>query len=132
MSNMQATAVVINAGLGDISLGLEMAGFKVIAAYEADEKALVVHRTNIDVPFTSFQLRRSVRNPFLKSIYWRLEYTFLLFLVPCATHIRIAIPLYINCVKSCPSTNRKPFFCRLTRLLSETSGSRRTWMKSVK
>lgn len=25
---MQASAVVINAGLGDISLGLEMAGFK--------------------------------------------------------------------------------------------------------
>lgn len=47
---MQATAAVINAGLGDISLGLEMAGFKVIAAYEADEKALAVHRTNIEAP----------------------------------------------------------------------------------
>ena len=33
---MQMTAAVINAGLGDLSLGLEMAGIKVVAAYETD------------------------------------------------------------------------------------------------
>ena len=47
---MQMTAAVINAGLGDISLGLKMAGFKVIAAYETDEKAIAVHKANIDAP----------------------------------------------------------------------------------
>ena len=45
---MQMTAAVINAGLGDISLGLKMAGFKVIAAYETDGKAVAVHKANID------------------------------------------------------------------------------------
>lgn len=47
---MQATAVVINAGIGDLSMGLEMAGFKVVAAYEPDEKAVLIHHTNIDAP----------------------------------------------------------------------------------
>ena len=32
--------IVINSGLGDLSIGLEMAGFKVIASYEADQKAV--------------------------------------------------------------------------------------------
>ena len=35
---MQLTAAVINAGLGDLSIGLEMAGFDVVAAYEAEER----------------------------------------------------------------------------------------------
>lgn len=30
---MEKTAIVINSGLGDLSIGLEMAGFKVIASY---------------------------------------------------------------------------------------------------
>ena len=47
---MSATAAVINAGLGDISLGLEMAGFKVVAAYESDEKSAAVHEMNINAP----------------------------------------------------------------------------------
>jgi len=47
---MQMTAVVINSGLGDLSIGLEMAGFKVIASYEADRKAAAVHRSNLDAP----------------------------------------------------------------------------------
>lgn len=47
---MLTTAAVINAGLGDISLGLEMAGFKVVAAYETDEKAIAIHKANIDAP----------------------------------------------------------------------------------
>jgi len=44
---MQLTAAVINAGLGDLSIGLEMAGFHVIAAFDADEKALDVHSRNL-------------------------------------------------------------------------------------
>lgn len=47
---MQMTAVVINAGLGDLSLGLEEAGFKVIAAYEAEQRAAEIHRANLKVP----------------------------------------------------------------------------------
>lgn len=47
---MQTTAAVINAGLGDLALGLEAAGFKVVAAYETDEKAIKVHKANIDTP----------------------------------------------------------------------------------
>jgi len=31
---MNLTAVVLNAGLGDMPLGLQMEGFQVIAAYE--------------------------------------------------------------------------------------------------
>lgn len=45
---MQLTAAVINAGLGDLSIGLEMAGFHVIAAFDADEKALDVHSRNLN------------------------------------------------------------------------------------
>lgn len=44
---MQLTAAVINAGLGDLSIGLEMAGFHVVAAFDADEKALDVHSRNL-------------------------------------------------------------------------------------
>ena len=47
---MQLTAAVINAGLGDLSIGLEMAGFDVVAAYEAEEKALSIHSHNMKVP----------------------------------------------------------------------------------
>lgn len=47
---MKATAAVINAGLGDISLGLEMAGFKVVVAYCSDEKELVTHKANMKIP----------------------------------------------------------------------------------
>lgn len=47
---MQLTAAVINAGLGDLTLGLEMAGFHVIAAYEMDQKAVAIHKRNFDVP----------------------------------------------------------------------------------
>ena len=47
---MKATAAVINAGLGDISLGLEMAGFKVTAAYGSDEKELATHGANMKIP----------------------------------------------------------------------------------
>jgi len=50
---MQMTAVVINSGLGDLSIGLEMAGFKVIASYEADRKAAAVHRSNLNAPVYS-------------------------------------------------------------------------------
>lgn len=47
---MEKTAIVINSGLGDLSIGLEMAGFKVVAAYEADQKAVAIHRANLNVP----------------------------------------------------------------------------------
>lgn len=47
---MQTTAAVINAGLGDLTFGLEAAGFKVVAAYETDEKAIKVHMENMGAP----------------------------------------------------------------------------------
>lgn len=47
---MDMTAVVFNAGLGDISIGLQMAGFSIIAAYETDAKAAAIHETNIEAP----------------------------------------------------------------------------------
>ena len=46
--DMEMTAVVLNAGLGDISFGLQMAGFSIIAAYETDLKAAAVHEANIE------------------------------------------------------------------------------------
>lgn len=45
---MSLTAVVINAGLGDLTIGLRRAGFHVLAAYDSDEKAVEIHRANID------------------------------------------------------------------------------------
>lgn len=53
---MQLTAAIINAGLGDLSIGLEMAGFDVIAAYESEEKALSIHSTNMKVPLCPHSL----------------------------------------------------------------------------
>lgn len=47
---MQLTAAVINAGLGDLSLGLERAGFQVVAAYEMEEKAVKIHQFNLETP----------------------------------------------------------------------------------
>lgn len=47
---MQLTAAVINAGLGDLTLGLQMSGFHVTAAFESEEKAALIHRQNLDVP----------------------------------------------------------------------------------
>lgn len=47
---MQLTAAVFNAGLGDLSFGLTLSGFKIIAAYESDQKACTVHSINIDAP----------------------------------------------------------------------------------
>lgn len=47
---MGMTAAVLNAGLGDISFGLQMAGFSIIAAYETDLKAAAVHEANIEAP----------------------------------------------------------------------------------
>ena len=47
---MQLTAAVFNAGLGDLSLGLTSSGFKIITAYEPDQKACAVHNINIDAP----------------------------------------------------------------------------------
>lgn len=47
---MQLTAAVINAGLGDLTLGLQMSGFYVVAAFESEEKAAVIHKLNLDVP----------------------------------------------------------------------------------
>lgn len=47
---MQLTAAVINAGLGDLTLGLQMSGFHVVAAFESEEKAALIHKQNLDVP----------------------------------------------------------------------------------
>ena len=53
---MQLTAAVINAGLGDLTLGLQMSGFQVIAAFEPEEKAAVIHKLNLDVPLHQLSL----------------------------------------------------------------------------
>lgn len=58
---MQLTAAVINAGLGDLSIGLEMAGFDVVAAYEAEEKALSIHSHNMKVPLYSPTTKLSIK-----------------------------------------------------------------------
>ena len=54
---MQMTAAVINAGLGDLSLGLEMAGIKVVASYETDKGMAVIHRNNFDAPVFPLPLK---------------------------------------------------------------------------
>ena len=47
---MQLTAIVLNAGLGDLSIGLEMAGFHIVAAYESDAKSIAIHEVNLKTP----------------------------------------------------------------------------------
>lgn len=47
---MQLTAAVINAGLGDLSLGFRMAGFDVVAAYEEEDNACKIHKLNFETP----------------------------------------------------------------------------------
>ena len=47
---MNKTAVVLNAGIGDLSFGLSMAGFDVVAAFEQDEKAVNIHKINFSIP----------------------------------------------------------------------------------
>lgn len=44
---MSLTATVINAGIGDLSLGLQMAGFQIAVAFEPDEQAAAIHQTNL-------------------------------------------------------------------------------------
>ena len=44
------TALVINAGLGGLTLGIKQAGSKVIAVYEKDTNAIKVHKQNFDIP----------------------------------------------------------------------------------
>ena len=56
---MEKTAIVINSGLGDLSIGLEMAGFKVIASYEADQKTVAIHRANLNVPVFSLPFEQA-------------------------------------------------------------------------
>ena len=53
---MQLTAAVINAGLGDLTLGLQMSGFHVVAAFESEEKAALIHKLNFDVPLYQLPL----------------------------------------------------------------------------
>lgn len=55
---MQLTAAVIQAGLGDLSIGLEMAGFHVIAAFEADRDALEIHRRNLNTQLFPLSLEQ--------------------------------------------------------------------------
>lgn len=55
---MQLTAAVINAGLGDLTLGLQMSGFQVVAAFEDEEKAARIHKRNLDVPLYPFLSER--------------------------------------------------------------------------
>lgn len=60
-------AVVINAGLGDLTLGLTQAGFRVAVAYEEDAAAAAVHQANFNVRVHSCLLyekeARSVPQP---------------------------------------------------------------------
>lgn len=51
---MGITAAIIRAGLGDLTLALEMAGVEIAAAYEADKRAIKIHKANFDVPLYPF------------------------------------------------------------------------------
>lgn len=53
---MQLTAAVINAGLGDLTLGLQMSGFHVVAAFESEEKAVIIHKQNLETPLYQLPL----------------------------------------------------------------------------
>lgn len=44
---MSLTAAVINARIGDLSLGLQMAGFHIAVAFESDDRAAAIHQTNL-------------------------------------------------------------------------------------
>ena len=48
----RATAVIMNAGLGDLTLGLTQEGFRVEAIYEEDAEAAFIHQTNFDIPIS--------------------------------------------------------------------------------
>lgn len=61
---MQLTAAVINAGLGDLTLGLQMSGFHVIAAFEVEEKSIVIHKKNLNVPLYQLPLEEIDPNSF--------------------------------------------------------------------
>jgi len=54
---MQLTAAVINAGLGDLTLGLQMSGFQVIAAFEPEEKSALIHKHNLDTPLARINIQ---------------------------------------------------------------------------
>lgn len=55
---MQLTAAIINAGLGDLTLGIKMAGFNVVASYDEEEKAVNIHRRNFDSPMHQLSLEK--------------------------------------------------------------------------
>ena len=60
---MSLTAAVINAGIGDLSLGLQMAGFQIAVAFEPDERATAIHCTNLHnevVPLSLEQIEPSM------------------------------------------------------------------------
>ena len=60
---MSLSAAVINAGIGDLSLGLQMAGFQIAVAFEPDERATAIHRTNLHnevVPLSLDQIEPSM------------------------------------------------------------------------
>lgn len=61
---MQLTAAVINAGLGDLTLGLQMSGFQVIAAFEPEEKSALIHRHNLDTPLHPLSIEEIDANAF--------------------------------------------------------------------
>ncbi len=44
------TAVVLGAGIGEMTLALQTAGYMVLEAYESDERAVAIHRANLDIP----------------------------------------------------------------------------------
>ena len=61
---MQLTAAVINAGLGDLTLGLQMSGFQVIAAFEPEEKSALIYRHNLDTPLHPLSIEEIDANAF--------------------------------------------------------------------
>lgn len=83
------TAIVINAGLGDLTLGIEQAGYKVIAAYETDKKAVSIHKHNLDVPiFDSFPKEDNYQD------FYELDLL--------AAHLHIQLPSRIHSQSSYP------------------------------
>lgn len=61
---MQLTAAVINAGLGDLTLGLQMSGFQVVAVYESEEKSALIHKHNLDTPLSPLPMEEIDANTF--------------------------------------------------------------------
>ena len=53
-----STAVIIEAGIGALTLGFAEAGFKVIEAFEKDKKAVNIYRHNVNGKISEYSLSK--------------------------------------------------------------------------